>query len=194
MGDPNGKFSHKLTLRAKSPVQIRHNALEAGRKSSNRVLDKNIGKTAYRMRIRVYPHHILRENPMATGAGADRMSEGMKRAFGKPIGLAAQVRKGQAILEVEVNEEHLEFGKTALTRFKHKLPCACGIEIVKNPEEEEKPAKPKKAKAKEEKKETPKAEEPKAEEKTEAKEESKAEEAPAAEEISNEEPSEEKKE
>ena len=35
MGDPNGKFSHKLLLRTKGALQIRHNALEAGRKSSN---------------------------------------------------------------------------------------------------------------------------------------------------------------
>lgn len=132
MGDPNKPFSHKLTLKSKVDVQIRHNSLESGRKSSNRLLDKNIGNQAYRMKIKVYPHHILRENPMASGAGADRMSEGMKRAFGKPIGLAARVKKGQVILEIEVDKEHLDLGKDAIDRFRHKMPGSCTIEITEN--------------------------------------------------------------
>ncbi|MFC1648681.1 50S ribosomal protein L16 [Nanoarchaeota archaeon] len=132
MGDPNKKFDYKLELKSKSAIQIRHNALESGRKSSNRLLDKGLGKNMYRMRIRVYPHHVLRENPMATGAGADRMSEGMKRAFGKPIGLAAQLKKGQTIVEVEVNKANLDLGKTAMKRFSHKMPCSCTIDITQN--------------------------------------------------------------
>ncbi len=131
MGNLTREFSHKVELRVKDAVQIRHNALESGRKTANRLLDKKCGSSYYHMKIRVYPHHVLRENPMATGAGADRMSEGMKRAFGKPIGLAAQVRKGQTIVEVEVDEQHLDVAREALRRFKHKLPCSCSIVTTK---------------------------------------------------------------
>ena len=46
----------------------------------------------YFFQLRIYPHHILRENPLAAGAGADRMSTGMKCAFGKPISVAARVK------------------------------------------------------------------------------------------------------
>ena len=68
------------------------------------------------MMIRIYPHHIMRENPLATGAGADRMSTGMKKSFGKTIGVAARVHKGQTLVTVNVNgleqipqsEEHVK--------------------------------------------------------------------------------------
>ena len=132
MGNPNKKYDYILTLKSKEPVQIRHNALEAGRKTSNRLLTTTMGPKAFRMRIRLYPHHVLRENPMATGAGADRMSEGMKRAFGKPVGLAAQVKKGQSIVELEVDKVHLETAKTAMKRFGHKMPCGVKLEVVEN--------------------------------------------------------------
>ena len=149
-------------LKAKDSLQIRHNAIEAGRMTANRHLEKTAGKGNYRMKIRIYPHHILRENPLASGAGADRMSTGMKMSFGKPIGSAAQVRKGQIIFEVHTTKEHLMTVKKALNRAKNKFACSCAIELVEN-----KPAKKAKAKAtpkeakpapKEEKKEAPKTE------------------------------------
>ena len=81
------------------------------------------------MIIRVYPHHILRENPLAAGAGADRMSTGMKHSFGKSIGIAAQVRKGQTLFQIQVNKEHLDTAKKALKLAGSKLPCSTSIEI-----------------------------------------------------------------
>jgi large subunit ribosomal protein L10e len=129
MGDSSKEYDKKVVLIAKDPVQIRHNALEAGRKSANRTLELTLGKGMYHMRLRVYPHHILRENPMATGAGADRTSEGMKRAFGKPIGLAAQVDDGQVIAEANVKEKDLDVAKKALNKFKYKVPCTCSVEV-----------------------------------------------------------------
>ncbi len=128
MGNPNEDFPVRVTLKTKDELQIRHNALEAGRKSANKLLEETLGTDNYRMRLRVYPHHILRENPMATGAGADRMSEGMTRAFGKPVGLAAQVDEGQLIIEAMVREKDKELAKKALKRFSHKIPCSCLIE------------------------------------------------------------------
>ncbi len=129
MGNDNKDFSHKLLLRSKDALQIRHNALEAARKNCNRVLEEELGTENYKLRLRVYPHHILRENPMATGAGADRMSEGMSRAFGKPVGLAAQIDEGQILMEARVDEEDIEVGKEALRQFIYKVPCSGHIDV-----------------------------------------------------------------
>ena len=62
----------------------------------------------YHLQIRIYPHHVLRENKMLTGAGADRMQTGMQRAFGKAIGSAAQVKIGQAIFTVQVDDKDID--------------------------------------------------------------------------------------
>jgi large subunit ribosomal protein L10e len=125
-GDVNGKFEKTFYLLAQKDIQIRQNALEAARQTSNRVLEK-LGKNAYFMRIRKYPFHILRENPLASGAGADRMSTGMKMSFGKPIGTAAQVHVGDILFEVRVLEKDIKSAKLALQRASKKLPCSCRI-------------------------------------------------------------------
>jgi large subunit ribosomal protein L10e len=122
MGSPNGKFDTTLFLVSKTDTQIRHNALESARQTSNRVFEKTIGKTNYFLKIRKFPHHILRENPMATGAGADRMSQGMKLAFGKPISNAAQVFVGEILMEARVNHNDLKIAKLGLMRAQKKLP------------------------------------------------------------------------
>lgn len=132
MGDLKRKFAYRIDVNSKEPIQIRHNALEAARKSSNRLLEKKTGKTGFKLKIRVYPHHILRENPIAAGAGADRMSTGMKKSFGKPIGLAAQVRENQTIFEVHVDKANLATGKEAAKRISNKMPCKCQLIIGKN--------------------------------------------------------------
>jgi len=129
MGDPRKKFQYDVTVLSKDTLQIRHNAIESARQSSNRVLEKNLGKSGYMFRINIYPHHILRENPLAAGAGADRMSTGMKMSFGKPIGIAAQVKKGQKLVTISVDKAGLDFAKKAAKRVIHKMPCACSIQM-----------------------------------------------------------------
>ena len=84
------------------------------------------------MRLKVYPHHILRENPLAAGAGADRFSTGMKASFGKPIGNAARVKKGQVLIELRVGKANIELARTALARATKKLPCSFKVEVVEN--------------------------------------------------------------
>jgi len=132
MGDKvKSDFQYVLRLQSKARLQIRDNALEASRQVVLRRLEKTIGKnTGFRFRIRVYPHHFLRENPLAAGAGADRMSTGMKMSFGKIIGVAAQIRESQTIFEVETTKENLQRAKNALSLARAKLPCACQLEVV----------------------------------------------------------------
>ena len=131
MGETNRKFQYTLNLLSKSSFQLRHNAIEAARQSSNRLLEKVLGKSGYFMKIRVYPHHVLREHALASGAGADRFSSGMAHSFGKPVGNAAQLRTGQAILSAYINENNLDLARTAFKKSIHKLPCRGTIKVIK---------------------------------------------------------------
>jgi large subunit ribosomal protein L10e len=88
---------------------------------------------AYVLRVVPYPHSILRENKMIFGAHADRLQDGMRRAFGKPIGIAARVKVGQPIIEIGVNENAVAVAKEALERGQDKLPIPCRIVIEKTP-------------------------------------------------------------
>jgi len=123
------EYPVRMTLRVVEQCQIRHIALEAARISANRFLAKMIGNTGYHLKIRVYPHNVIRENKIATGAGADRISEGMRAAFGKPIGTAARVQSGQEIMTLETTQNHFATAKLALKRAAVKLPSPCFIEI-----------------------------------------------------------------
>jgi len=131
MGNPSGSFQYQLKLVALKSAQIRHNALEAARIATNRYLQEKLGVENYCMNIRPYPHVVLRENKMIFGAHADRLQEGMRRAFGKPIGTAARVKPNQTIISVNVNENGLEAAKEALRRGGAKLPVSCRIIVEK---------------------------------------------------------------
>ena len=138
MGNVRGTFSYAVHLSVSSELQIRHNALESARLTSNRTLEKALGKTGFHLKLRTYPHHFLRENPLASGAGADRMSTGMKCAFGKIVGLAAQFDAGQRIFTAYVNANGLSVAKTAMKKASKKLPCTCKV-IVEELSTSEKP-------------------------------------------------------
>lgn len=127
MGNLSKKFPHHVDLVSKDNLQIRHNAIESARLTSNRTLEAALGKSGYYMKIRIFPHHVLRENPLASGAGADRMSTGMKMSFGKPIGVAARVKKGQVLFSISVEKQNLKLAKTALKKAGYKLPCTSQI-------------------------------------------------------------------
>lgn len=125
VGNVDADFPMELSIIAEEGGQIRHNALEAARLAANRLLQKEIGKKNYHLKIRVYPHQILRENPIAIGAGADRISDGMRKAFGRPISVAARVSAGQKIITVRIQKDSYKVAKEALRRAAMKLPIPC---------------------------------------------------------------------
>ncbi len=135
MGDTRAEFEYEARLIALKKAQIRHNALEAARIATNRFLNEKLSQN-YRLQIHPYPHIILRENKMIFGAHADRLQDGMRRSFGKPIGTAARVRPNQTIITVNVNAEGVEVAKEALKRGSAKLPIPCRIVIEKREKEE----------------------------------------------------------
>lgn len=139
MGDLSTHFARRVHLVSREAVQIRHNALEAARVSANKVLFDKYGDTGYRLQLCVYPHIILRENKMIATAGADRLQEGMRRAFGKPTGRAARVHDGQSILIVYVPEDGVETAKKALDTASTKFPMRTRITIEEAPLEEQAP-------------------------------------------------------
>src|SRR3989338_3960147 len=122
-----GSYEKKIFLLPKKNVQVRHNSLESARVSIVQTLEKKIPKgTTFFFKVRVYPHQVLRENALATGAGADRFQQGMRANFGSPIGTAARVRSGQRIMEVRFNAGMPQV-KEALKGAAYKLPTPCKI-------------------------------------------------------------------
>ncbi len=135
MGNVEDKenFPVELSLIVDEDCQIRHNALESARIIANKYLNK-VGSANYFLWIRVYPHHVIREHKMATGAGADRISSGMSKAFGKPVGTAARVKSGQVVMSARVHPVNVERAKRALREASYKLPTPCRIVVSKGAE------------------------------------------------------------
>lgn len=126
-GNRKKSFALKTYLVSDQGVQIRHNALEAARVAAHKVLSDSLGDEGYFMKILVFPHHILRENPLSTGAGADRFQTGMRKAFGKPIGTAVRIKRKQKIIEVRFDKGGENTAMKALKIAGSKLPAVCSI-------------------------------------------------------------------
>ena len=126
-GDRIKQFDKTFYLISKSHIQIRHNAFEAARIATSRFLDKTMGVNNYYLRFLVYPHHIMRENAMATGAGADRYQSGMRLAFGRPAGRAAQVKVDQRLIELRIVANFVPDAKKALKLASSKFPTVCQV-------------------------------------------------------------------
>jgi len=122
MGNLSQEFPTEVDLIVEERCQIRHSALEAARITANRRLMRDVGRSNFHFKVRVFPHHVLRENKQATGAGADRVSEGMRLAFGKAVGTAARVEANQKIMTVYSTPQYLEKIKDALHHAGYKLP------------------------------------------------------------------------
>ena len=119
----------QISLRTEEALQIRHGSLESARLSANRHLLKEIGENGYKMVLRKFPHQVLRENKQATGAGADRVSDGMRQAFGKPVGTAARINAGDEIFTAYVEVEDAETVKEAFRRAYNKMSPPCRIVV-----------------------------------------------------------------
>lgn len=131
MGDQKsfdaGEFPVVLHLISKETCQIRDNSIEAIRQYLNRFLQLKVGKEFY-LEVKIVPHHILRENKMLTGAGADRMQTGMQLSFGKSSGKAAIVKPKSKIFFVAVpRTKDIAFARKVLKQVKSKLACKTRI-------------------------------------------------------------------
>jgi large subunit ribosomal protein L10e len=122
-------YDYKLKLISEGRLQIRSNALEAARVAASKKVTL-VGEENFYLKVVTYPFIILRENKMIATAGADRLQEGMRKAFGKPIGMAARVGIGSVILELSIKAENLEKAKEAMWAASTKLPMKTHTEII----------------------------------------------------------------
>jgi large subunit ribosomal protein L10e len=119
----NRKFKLLIKMVSSEKVTLRDNAIESCRQYINKQLETLMPRQYY-FNVVPAPHHIIRENKMITGAGADRMQKGMQLAFGRAMGRAAIIRKGDPIFFVAVdNEKNRITAKNILQSVKAKLPC-----------------------------------------------------------------------
>src|SRR5215210_1140220 len=123
-------YDYKIELIATEKLQLRHNALEAARLAANKRM-AHAGDTSFFSILRVYPHVLLRENKMIATAGADRLQEGMRRAFGKATGLAARLKPGQTIIEAFVLSDNLSLAKEGFKIASSKIGCPTETRITK---------------------------------------------------------------
>ncbi len=134
MGDLVNKgknFPIKLAMISKDDAQIRTNSIESARIAILRRIETKLGRNGFYFQLKVYPHHVIRENPLAAGAGADRLSTGMKHSFGKTIGTAARVTKGKSLMELHLPEGQEELGRKALNVGSTKLTVRTTIQYIK---------------------------------------------------------------
>ena len=126
-----GKHKFVVRLISEENVQIRDNALEAARMFVIKMLDEGaLGQ--YYLLVRVHPHHMLRENKTAAGAGADRLSKGMTQAFGVAIGRSAIVSAGDSIAEIScANDKAVKVARAAMAMAKAKVPSRTQVVFEK---------------------------------------------------------------
>ncbi|MEM2201580.1 MAG: 50S ribosomal protein L16, partial [Ignisphaera sp.] len=127
MGNTKINAEIKLELISIERGVIRHNALEAARVIAHKYLSKYVGDTNYMIVLKSYPHHVIREHKMLAFAGADRLQEGMRLAFGKPAGLAVRTEPRSIIIEIYGLKQHIEQIKEAMRRAASKIPVKCHI-------------------------------------------------------------------
>lgn len=130
-GNLKEPFPYRMSLHVEEACQVRDIALEAARISAVRVLEA-AAPNQFHLKVRRFPHQILREHKMATGAGADRISDGMRRAFGKPVGHAVRAQIGTPLMTVYTTAQHSETAKEALRKASHKLPVPTRV-VIQNP-------------------------------------------------------------
>jgi len=124
-----GKHKYIVRLFSEEKVNLRDNAVEASRMSLTKALDTNLPGQYY-LAVKVVPHHFLRENKTAAGAGADRMSTGMTQSYGIIIGRAAQVSAGQQVFFIStVDLKGAQFARDRLRVIKAKMPFRAKITV-----------------------------------------------------------------
>lgn len=127
IGDKTADYSHIVMLKPRGPTEIESGALEAARVTANKVME-GAGKP-YLLKVLIYPHEIVREHKFMGFAGADRLSQGMSRSFGRTKSRAAKVDADQTILAIYVKDDAVDLASTALKRASKKLPLIYNVSV-----------------------------------------------------------------
>jgi len=84
-------------------VQVSDYSLESVRTNILKYLENEVKEFLFI--VRKYPHHVVREHALVYGAGADRISQGMRHSFGRPYTRAAQVFYKNIVLSIYYNKQ-----------------------------------------------------------------------------------------
>lgn len=117
------RYELEAKLVAAEPIQVRDNALESARQAANKFLEKKLVANFF-LQVTRYPHLVLREHSVLGVAGSDRISKGMKRAFGRPKGRMACLHANEAVFVSRIMKKDLAVLREAFERAKKKLPGA----------------------------------------------------------------------
>lgn len=82
--------------------------------------------------VGVHPFHVIRINKMLSCAGADRLQQGMRGAWGKPAGTVARVRVNQILLSIRTKDANRVHVIEALRRARNKFPGTQKIIVSRN--------------------------------------------------------------
>lgn len=114
------RFELECMLVSDEHIHLRENAIEAARQITNKYLEKAL-LTGYYFKVLKYPHYVIREHSALGVAGADRISKGMKLAFGRPKGRMARLRKGDPLMCFRCYRAGLPAVREAARRGRLKL-------------------------------------------------------------------------
>ena len=117
-------------LKVNRQIQISSNALEAVRITINSPLQKLLGRTNFRFRVRSKPFQKYRENRMLAFAGADRVQSGMRNSFGRSTGVCARVKAGAIILDVGCHLKDLAVVRERLRIASMKISCKSQTVVI----------------------------------------------------------------
>ncbi len=120
MGVKKDDYDLTMSLVLQQDIVLRDNAIESARQSANKCFEKSINGDYYFV-VKPYPHHIIRENKMIAGAGADRLQKGMRRSFGRPTDRAAIIGKNKAVFVVQTRRQNKDIVLKAFEQAKRKL-------------------------------------------------------------------------
>ena len=125
IGTNHVDYSRQIKILANRDGNVLELALEAARLKCVKRCQALFGKR-YHARICVYPHHIFRQHKQAK---ADRISTGMRLAFGVPRIRAARVKAGQTLIWIRHSNERLTpFAiKSKFKTVKSQFPIPCSI-------------------------------------------------------------------
>merc|ERR1711988_988991 len=102
-----GDFLAAAHLVCDENQQVTSECLEASRIATNKYMITNAGRDFFHIRMRPHPYHVLRINKTLSCAGADRLSTGMRGAFGKAYGTAARVKIGQVLISIRTKDDKI---------------------------------------------------------------------------------------
>ncbi|MBN1923434.1 MAG: 50S ribosomal protein L16 [Nanoarchaeota archaeon] len=132
MGDTNKTYPLRVSMFSLQSATLLENTLEAARQTANKYLMKIFSKpTGFHFKIKIFPHHVVRINPIAMGAGADRYSTGMAKSYGKPTNTAARIKAGQELMYIELPIIKEKVAREALRKASCKLAVKTYVEVSK---------------------------------------------------------------